>query len=233
MWLYVVLVGTFPLMYNRDAVVLISGHCGLLFPLEYEIFMAVVNFLLPIVFICTVNVILFLIARRHAKREVSKRVQSHQQQDSISTPIDTLMNTETPSGIKTYKGSKVKSKSFIILKNMKAAKRILLLVGVFLVCWLTYIIIVISNFLCICNPRELIWIGNVINYSSTAINPVLYGFLTRTIRVEVWDKLRRCMRRNFSSLYKYKFMRGPSLFQVRYRKTGIGNMDSRLTSVGK
>ena len=49
--------------------------------------------------------------------------------------------------------------------NFKAAKRVALLVGVFLICWLSYIIIVASNVLCLCNPQELTWVGNIINYS--------------------------------------------------------------------
>ena len=106
-------------------------------------------------------------------------------------------------------------------KNLKAAKRVALLVGVFLVCWLSYIVIVASNFICGCNPRELTWIANVINYSSTAINPVLYGLLNKTIRQEVLRKVRLFLRGLFPSLYKYRFMRGPSLIHVRIRKTGL------------
>lgn len=199
-----------------------GGYCGLTYPEEYDVFLVLVNFLIPIVFICAMNVVLFNIAHRHTKEQVSKRVQGTQ----YSMKKDSLNNNEYLNSCKLGKTSKVTSKSFLILKNMKSAKRIMLLVGVLLVCWLSYIIIVVSNFVCNCNPRELIWIGNVINYSATAINPVLYGLLNKTIRVQVWDKMRRSLRHNFPSLFKYKFMRGPSLFHVRYRKKGAGRIHS-------
>ena len=76
--------------------------------------------------------------------------------------------------------------------NNKAAKRLALLVGVFLFCWLTYIILVATNVSCgICHPRELTWIGNIINYSSSAVNPLLYGLLNAKIRRELKKPFKR------------------------------------------
>ena len=87
--------------------------------------------------------------------------------------------------------------------NIKAAKRILLLVGVFVVCWLTYILSVAHNMACNgCHPRELTWMANVVNYSSCAINPMLYGLLNKTVRREAWIKLHmliaKCLGRDAS-----------------------------------
>ena len=76
-------------------------------------------------------------------------------------------------------------------KNFKAAKRIALIVGVCIACWLSYIIVIATNFICGCNPRELTWIANGINYLSTITNPLLYGLLNKSIHAEILNKLRK------------------------------------------
>ena len=45
-----------------------------------------------------------------------------------------------------------------LLRNMKALKRITLLITVLILCWFSYIIIVILNYHCLCHPREPTWI---------------------------------------------------------------------------
>ena len=102
-------------------------------------------------------------------------------------------------------------------KNLKAAKRVALLVGVFLVCWLSYIVVVAINFLCGCTPQELTWVANIVNYSSTAINPILYGLLNKTIRREVRNMLRRDLRHGKVQkvLQMYKQLRRQSISNLR------------------
>ena len=196
-WVYVFLVGLFPIMYNKEAVMVAHGNCYLMFPLQYNVFLVSVNFLLPIVFICGVNIVLLLIAQKH-----------HRGQASISSRLISSSSSSHDSSQRAVKRIPQK-KSLKVSNNLKAAKRIALLVGVFLVCWLSYIIIVASNFICWCNPQELTWIANVINYSCTAINPLLYGLLNKTIRREVCSKLRRDMKLfNLPRFFhKYEFLR--------------------------
>ena len=73
--------------------------------------------------------------------------------------------------------------------NFRAANIIMTLCGVCLFCWATYIILVLSNFLCTEeHPRWLTWSGNAINYSSIALNPILYGLLNTKIRRVLFNK---------------------------------------------
>ena len=77
--------------------------------------------------------------------------------------------------------------------NFRAAKIIMTLCGVCLFCWLTYIIMVLSNILCsVCHPRWLTWSGNALNYSSIALNPILYGLLNTKIRTVLFNKYCPC-----------------------------------------
>ena len=174
MWTYVLLVGLFPIMYNRHAVMVVQGNCFLDLPLGYNIFMLFVNFVIPIVLICGANIVLLSIAQKHCRKQTRRVTLLSHSTMSVSDRI----GSRSPHSVK-------------LTKNLKAAKRVGLLVGVFLMCWLSYIIVVASNFICWCNPQELTWIANIVNYSSTAINPILYGLLNNTIRREVRNMLRR------------------------------------------
>lgn len=81
-----------------------------------------------------------------------------------------------------------------LLSFRKGAKRIMLLVGVCVFTWVTFIILVIWNTLCnVCHPRELTWIGNAINYSSVSVNPILYGIINTSIRREMWKRFRKLL----------------------------------------
>lgn len=89
-----------------------------------------------------------------------------------------------------------KHKKNSVRVNFRAAKIIMILCGVCLFCWLTYIVMVMSNIMCnVCHPRWLTWSGNAINYSSIALNPILYGLLNKKIRNVLLEKYCRCFRR--------------------------------------
>ena len=78
-----------------------------------------------------------------------------------------------------FSGSK-SSKTILIL-NIKAAKRIALLVAQCLFCWLFYDIIVLRNVSGYYSPM-ITRVGNVINYSSLLLNPLVYGLFNPKIR---------------------------------------------------
>ena len=78
-----------------------------------------------------------------------------------------------------FSGSK-RSKTILIL-NIKAAKRIALLVAECLFCWLFYNIVVLRNVSGYYSPI-MTKVGNVINYSSLFLNPLVYGLLNPKIR---------------------------------------------------
>lgn len=187
MWFYVFLVAIFPIVYDQDAVFVGNGMCFLVFPLGYQIYQVVANFFIPAVIIFSFNMVLLRISHRHANK--GPRVAN-----MLGMLYESQQNTE----------GKTLGKSitcfFLPLsfsRNIKAAKRIALLVGVVLICWLTYIILVVANYICVCHPREVTWIANIINYSSTAINPALYGLKDKIIMTELTKALQQ-----FKSIFR-------------------------------
>lgn len=161
-WVYTLLVALFPILYDKNAISVENGACWMSFPWPYIYYTVSANFLLPLLLIIGLNVLLFMVARKHAA--------------IIQSQVGRTRGSK--------RGQRLSM--FSMLANMKAAKTILLLVGVFLVCWLTFISLATDNLLCnLCHPRELTWIGNCINYSSITLNPILYGLLNRQIRKEI------------------------------------------------
>ena len=189
-WLYTCLVALFPLVYQEGSVKVTLGRCIITYPISYDIFQIVANFSIPIVYICFVNIVLFCVSNKHATNIrslsiVSAADSSDLQSSGSGDHVKNENRDNTRNLIK--RRSTVRRNSIrTITTNKKAAKRLSLLVGVFLFCWLTYIILVATNLSCgICHPRELTWIGNIINYSSSAVNPLLYGLLNAKIRREL------------------------------------------------
>ena len=185
-WTYTLIVAFIVIIYNPDSIFVIYGFCVMdPVPTVYHIFQLSVNFLIPIIVIVTLNILLFTIANKHSKNIMQ-----------MTKPLSQL-EAVTPNT------KRRRNASAKIGANIKAAKRILLLVGVFVVCWLTYILSVAHNMACNgCHPRELTWMANVVNYSSCAINPMLYGLLNKTVRREAWIKLHmliaKCLGRDAS-----------------------------------
>ena len=65
--------------------------------------------------------------------------------------------------------------------NYRCAKTIMVLVGNTSICWLVYVTIVTRNILGWYSVR-LTWIGIALNNLSIATNPLIYGFLNKSIR---------------------------------------------------
>ncbi|XP_057294582.1 alpha-1A adrenergic receptor-like [Hydractinia symbiolongicarpus] len=181
-WCYTLFVALFPTYYNPSAIRVYHGLCYLTHPYFYDIFQLIVNFLLPILFICYANIGMFLISKRQIQRIRTS-----------STPLGSFVGDTDEEN----NDVKIKKSRFIDLAgDFKAAKRTALLVGVFLFCWLSYIILVTTNILCdVCHSRELTWMGNVVNYSASAINPLLYGLSSKAVRKEILEKFRKVLGR--------------------------------------
>lgn len=200
-WAYTCGVALYPMLHQKDTVKVINGRCLLFYPLEYDIFQLVANFAIPIIFICFENIVLFNISNRHASRIRTLTIRSvvdqeltHRKTSTKSSSITSDKNDEPVAKrpLSAPRSRKSSIASFNMKVNLRAAKKLALLVGVFLFCWLTYIILVATNISCgICHPRELTWIGNIINYSSSAVNPVLYGLLNTKIRDEIKKWIRQ------------------------------------------
>ena len=168
-WSYTLLVALLPFILNPNAAIVEEGTCYTTFPTWYSVYQVVCNFIVPLVCIVGMNLKIFWIAQHH------HRIIQHQ---TIHLNI----------------GDKNGHKSKHFTANFKAAKTIMMLVGIFLFCWLTYIVLVILNILCeLCLPRELTWTSNAVNYSSIALNPLLYGLRNSDVR--------RVLLRKYARLY--------------------------------
>ena len=173
-WSYYGVIALFPLMYNPNAANGAGGTCFILLPPHYVTYQVTVNFFMPLLCILVMNVNIFRIAGRHAM--------------CIQSQIDSLRRN-------TKRHKMVVVTSF--LANYKAAKTIMVLVSLFLICWLPYMILVTANQICnLCSPREVTWVGNAINYSSIIFNPVLYGLNNRRLRKVVTRNLLGCFQQN-------------------------------------
>ena len=191
-WLYTCIVALFPLVYKEDSITVSMGRCLIQNPISYDIFQIIANFLIPIIYICFANIVLFCVSNKHATRIRSLSVVAAMEPFNSGDSKDSGMSQPVAPMRAKRRSSGRRNSMRTITKNTKAAKRLALLVGVFLFCWLTYIILVATNLSCgVCHPRELTWVGNIINYSSSAINPLLYGLLNAKIRRELKKPFKR------------------------------------------
>lgn len=162
-WMYTLLVAIFPLIYNSHAILLCQGYCLIEPNTAYDFFQLIVNCLIPIIIILLLNISLFVMANNHVKLK----------QNAITQLVQ-----------------RKQGEGKAIIVNMKAAKRIMLLVGIFVICWFSFFLLVVHNIACgYCHSRELTWLGNIVNYSSIAINPILYGVCKRQVRKAIMAKL--------------------------------------------
>ena len=170
-WTYSILVATFPVLYDTNSVVVEYGSCYLLIPMSYQMYQVFVNFLGPLLFILILNGLLFKLANRHA----------------IEIRRQSFVNTPQRSRTK----SRLSMVSDSLRANVKAAKTVLMLVGVFTFSWIIFIALALWNILCnICHPREVTWSANAVNYSNIVINPLLYGLLNKELRKAMLAKTR-------------------------------------------
>lgn len=189
-WTYCGLVALFPIIYFPRGAVVKQGTCFILFPFHYVTYQIVINFFMPLLFILIMNMMIFRTARRHAQiieRQKSSLLRNTQRQKSF-------VNRNAS------KERQIKISISLLPANYKAAKTIMILVGVFLVCWLSYIVILTANISCkFCHPRELTWIGNLVNYSSIVFNPVLYGLHNKRIRKVLTRRFVACFKRRYDN----------------------------------
>ena len=160
-WIYTINAALLPIYTNGVSSISVkNGLCYLNFSFSYALYQIFVNFALPVVIMVVLNISLFSITRKYQK-QIKKL----------------SMNSES-------------SCSISFLRDLKNAKVILLLVGNFLICWLTFVALASTNLLCHgCHPRALTWFGNAINYSSIVFNPLIYGLTNKLIRKAIVKKI--------------------------------------------
>ena len=163
-WIYVIIVASLPAMgWVYHPTIVVQRDCRLFFTLQYAIFMIAFNFVLPLFVILFANIEIFRIAN-HAALKMQRSTRRHEKRRASLVAIGA---------------------------NVKAAKRIMLLVGLFLLSWLPYIINIIVNMCCDhCYSALGSWIFLTLNFSNAAIDPILYGLLNKDVRHEIRKILR-------------------------------------------
>lgn len=192
-WTYFLLVSCFPLMHTSRAVVVEQGICYLRMHIGYVLYQIFVNFVTPLVVVMAMNCAIYRVAINARKKRAKL------------AKLGSLKLTSLKRGM--------------IKDNFKTAKTIMVLVGNVSVCWLSYIGLVTVNVLChVCLPYEAIWVGCVINYTSIASNPLIYGILNTSIR---------------KTIIKIYFRRSFLRREAAKRKTGFENVKFRVQSTLK
>lgn len=165
-WIYTIIISVYPIIYDSDAIVAFHGLCFIRFPHHYLIYELAANFSVPLLLIVAMNGIIIVVW--------SQRTSKNQQLD---IPLD---DRDRDSRVATL----------IVPSNFMSAKVIMIITAECLVCWLTFIVLTVWNYICVCHSRWLTWTGNAINFSAIVLNPILYGLLNTQIRSVLSDKCR-------------------------------------------
>ena len=173
---------------------------------------------------CTVYTKLYIITHKLTKRTPS-----------------THMSAITKIGVQTTLLGGAKSTPFnavpaALLRNIKAAKRIGLLFCICLICWCVYVVMVAVNYMCMCHPREVTWLANIINYSSTALNPLVYGLLTKNIRdgvVKVFCRNPLFTRSPMESSYELKSFQKTKSMSNKWSSSNSTQLSDKVVQIGK
>ena len=165
-WVYLIIIALIPLMGGSNATNTDNDFCYLDIPITYLIYQILVNFTIPLFCILAMNTIVIRIASKHTCTIEKQKNYLQDVEESVSVEDKRLFYT-----------------------NYKTTKIIMKLVGFIIASWFIYILLVILNVsFRECFPRELIWLGNVINYTNVIGNPLLYGFLNKGIRKAILRK---------------------------------------------
>lgn len=142
----------------------------------YNIVVSVLHFIAPALAMCMIYIMIYRQIHRHTR---------------AVHPIDcpaAAQNTQA---------------KFLLQRNIRAAKRIAVIVSVFLLCWVPYSILSIIGNLCqdcfLKIPQELFYVTLMMGYSNSALNPILYSFNNRNF-IDSYKRLYRAIRRAFGRL---------------------------------
>lgn len=136
----------------------------------YNILVSVLHFIVPGLAMCVIYLMIYYQIRRHSR--------------SVR-PIDSPVSQSTQANL-------------LLQRNIRAAKRIAVIVIVFLLNWVPYSILSIIGNLCnrclVKIPYEVFYVTLMTGYLNTALNPVLYSFNNRNF-MDSYKRLYRAIRR--------------------------------------
>ena len=142
----------------------------------YNVLVSVLHFIVPALAMCVIYIMIYRQIHRHTR---------------AVHPIDSPVATQNAQA------------KFLLQRNIRAAKRIAIIVSVFLLCWVPYSIISIIGNLCIAcflgTPQQLVYITLAMGYSNSALNPILYSFNNRHF-IDAYKRLSRTVRRAFARI---------------------------------
>lgn len=174
-WVYALVVGLLPQMGWSTSRATVDAHGACKRPLEksYMIFNTVVHFCLPALLIVVTNILIYRIASKQAKRIYRTRMASTVNRSSMSS----------------RKGSTALEMFRI---NYRAAKRISIIAGAYLVCWLPQMTLLLAGlkigFTSI--PPVAFLVTLPLQYTSSAINPCIFCLLHKEIRLTLIKELK-------------------------------------------
>ena len=142
----------------------------------YNVLVSVLHFIVPALAMCVIYIMIYRQIHRHTR---------------AVHPIDSPVATQNAQA------------KFLLQRNIRADKRIAIIVSVFLLCWVPYRIISIVGNLCVAcflgTPQQLVYITLAMGYSNSALNPILYSFNNRHF-IDAYKRLSRTVRRAFARI---------------------------------
>lgn len=165
-WIYALVVGLLPQMgWSTSRAVVSRGFCN--WPLEksYLIFSTVLHFCFPAFLIVVTNILIYRIAAKQAKRIFKTRASTTTQTSLTSRKYSTNLE--------------------VFRINYRAARRISIIAGAYLICWLPQMTVLLISIRTGYGtiPPVVFLVTLPLQYTSSAVNPCIFCLLHKEIRL--------------------------------------------------
>lgn len=181
LWAYSIVFALIPRMGWNIAQESVSfGRCYFNITFIYSAMSSIVNFILPLLVTCVVYLKIYKIAKQGVDENVENRKSSLAQ-----TPRASFSDHK------------------ILMKNLRAAKTISIIVSGFFLCWFPFTVLsLVGDFCMSCfmeTPQSISALLLLLGYTNSALNPYLYSFRNQKFRASSRKILRRFSRMSHSS----------------------------------
>ena len=198
-WLYAIMAALLPMMgWRLQPFQLQNNVCIIDNEESYTLFMMIGSFFIPVVIMCTSNLLVYRIAK--------------QQADRIFRIVPVV-------------GHSAK----MLRKNYRAAKRISLIVGAYLVCWVPQMVVLVVGLKIGPRnvPNEVYPVTLSLQYSCSAVNPCLFVFTNHELRKTV-HKLIRAAALGRLGERRYSSGSDTAIAMERKRSSAIGGISQAM-----
>lgn len=172
-WGYALVVGLLPQMgWSSSRATVSNGRCRRPLEKSYMIFSTVFHFCIPAFLIVVTNILIYRIASKQAKRIYRTRMASTNRTSMSSRKGSTTLE--------------------MFRINYRAAKRISIIAGAYLVCWLPQMTVLLTglNIGYTAIPPVVFMVTLPLQYTSSAINPCIFCLLHKEIRMTLIKELK-------------------------------------------